>query len=168
MSGNHECESGMSLCVGAPSEVEPTCSPMLARAQHRENVRSPVESPAPGEPFVRQLPPCFDGNCTASRLRPFLRRRLSTARPQRVRIRARNPCFLVRRRLRGRYVGFIHLPTYKGRKASCARSAWSRLTFPHWGGNIGRPFKTTHPSTTFADGVFCQRRLGTSSRSCTA
>src|SRR5205807_10600827 len=35
---------------------------------------------------------------TASRLRPFARRRLSVSRPARVRIRARNPC--VRARLR--------------------------------------------------------------------
>lgn len=48
-----------------------------------------------------QRPPCFEGACTATRLRPFLRRRLSTARPHRVPMRARKPCLLMRRRLRG-------------------------------------------------------------------
>jgi hypothetical protein len=51
---------------------------------------------------TRQEPPCFDGSDTVSRLRPFLRRRERTARPQRVAIRARNPCLLIRRLLRGR------------------------------------------------------------------
>jgi hypothetical protein len=44
-----------------------------------------------------------------SRLRPFLRRRDSTARPHRVAIRARNPCLLIRRLFRGRYDGFIRV-----------------------------------------------------------
>jgi hypothetical protein len=51
---------------------------------------------------TRQEPPCFDGSETVSRLRPFFRRRERTARPQRVAIRARNPCLLTRRLLRGR------------------------------------------------------------------
>jgi hypothetical protein len=42
-----------------------------------------------------------------SRFRPFFRRRERTARPQRVAMRARNPCLLIRRLLRGRYDGFI-------------------------------------------------------------
>jgi hypothetical protein len=50
----------------------------------------------------RQEPPCFDGIETVSCLRPFLRRRERTARPQRVAIRARNPCLLIRRLFRGR------------------------------------------------------------------
>ena len=49
----------------------------------------------------RQEPPCFEGRETTSCLRPFLRRRESTARPHRVAIRARNPCLLIRRLLRG-------------------------------------------------------------------
>ena len=57
----------------------------------------------------RQEPPCFDGSETVSRLRPFLRRRDSTARPHRVAIRARNPCLLMRRLFRGRYDGFIRV-----------------------------------------------------------
>ena len=50
----------------------------------------------------RQEPPCFDGIDTVSCFRPFFRLRDSTARPQRVAIRARNPCLLTRRLLRGR------------------------------------------------------------------
>jgi hypothetical protein len=50
----------------------------------------------------RQDPPCFDGIETVSCFRPFFRRRESTARPQRVAIRARNPCLLILRLLRGR------------------------------------------------------------------
>jgi hypothetical protein len=50
----------------------------------------------------RQEPPCFDGSETVSRFRPFFRRRDKTARPQRVAIRARNPCLLIRRLFRGR------------------------------------------------------------------
>ena len=63
----------------------------------------------------RQEPPCFDGSETVSRLRPFLRRRESTARPQRVAMRARNPCLLMRRLLRGRYDGFIRVPSKMSR-----------------------------------------------------
>ena len=55
----------------------------------------------------RQEPPCFDGSETVSRFRPFFRLRDSTARPQRLAIRARNPCLLMRRLFRGRYDGFI-------------------------------------------------------------
>jgi hypothetical protein len=55
----------------------------------------------------RQEPPCFDGSETVSRLRPFLRRRERTARPHRVAMRARKPCLLIRRLLRGRYDGFM-------------------------------------------------------------
>ena len=65
----------------------------------------------------RQEPPCFDGSAIVSCFRPFLRRRESTARPQRVAIRARNPCLLIRRLLRGRYDGFMRvLPQSEPRK----------------------------------------------------
>jgi hypothetical protein len=40
---------------------------------------------------LRQEPPCLLPTATVSRFRPFFRRRDSTARPQRVAIRARNP-----------------------------------------------------------------------------
>jgi hypothetical protein len=65
----------------------------------------------------RQEPPCFDGSETVSRFRPFFRRRESTARPQRVAIRARNPCLAIRRLFRGRYDGFIRgtLPSEPGK-----------------------------------------------------
>jgi hypothetical protein len=66
----------------------------------------------------RQEPPCFDGSETVSRFRPFLRRRESTARPQRDAIRARNPCLLIRRLLRGRYDGFIRLDPGKVSRGS--------------------------------------------------
>lgn len=55
----------------------------------------------------RYRPPCLEPSFTVSRLRPFFRRRESVARPQRVAIRARKPCLLIRRRLRGRYDGFM-------------------------------------------------------------
>ena len=57
----------------------------------------------------RQEPPCFDGSETVSCFRPFLRRRESVARPQRVAMRARNPCLFTRRLLRGRYDGFMQV-----------------------------------------------------------
>jgi hypothetical protein len=64
-----------------------------------------------GEPVgsrqARQEPPCFEGREIASCFRPFLRLRDRTARPHRVAMRARNPCLLIRRLLRGRYEGFI-------------------------------------------------------------
>ena len=47
----------------------------------------------------------FDGSFTVRRLRPFLRRLLSTSRPHFVSIRVRNPCLRIRRLFRGRYVG---------------------------------------------------------------
>ena len=55
----------------------------------------------------RQDPPCFEGSDTVSCFRPFFRRRERTARPQRVAMRARNPCLVIRRLFRGRYDGFI-------------------------------------------------------------
>ena len=50
----------------------------------------------------RQEPPCFDGIETVSCFRPFFLRRERTARPQRVAMRARKPCLLILRLLRGR------------------------------------------------------------------
>jgi hypothetical protein len=51
--------------------------------------------------------PCLPPMVTTRRLRPRLRRAFRTLRPPRVAMRARNPCLLIRLRLRGRYVGFI-------------------------------------------------------------
>ena len=76
--------------------------------------QAPADVRAPGEPSgplqvlaSRQEPPCFDGRETVNRFRPFLRRRDSTSRPQRVAMRARKPCLLIRRRFRGLYDGFM-------------------------------------------------------------
>ena len=75
---------------------------------------APADVRAPGKPLgsrqtlsPRQDPPCLDGVETVSRFRPFFRRRESTSRPQRVAIRARKPCLLIRRRFRGLYDGFM-------------------------------------------------------------
>lgn len=145
VSWDDETDPGVSALVGEPSKVEKRCPTVLAQPQHRSDLRCPVESPAPWEPLAAQRPPCLDGNWTASRFRPFLRRRLRIARPQRVCIRARNPCLLERRLLRGRYVGFIRNSRYTlclwGRKASCDVRVGSRLTFPHGCGTFGRPFE---------------------------
>jgi hypothetical protein len=75
----------------------------------------------------RQEPPCFEGSDTVSRLRPFFRRRERTARPQRVAIRARNPCLLIRRLFRGRYDGFIRkiLQSEPGKLAGA--EAWGQV-----------------------------------------
>jgi hypothetical protein len=54
---------------------------------------------------TRQAEAYFDGSFTVRDLRPFFRRRFRTSRPHRVDIRARNPCFRMRRLLRGLYVG---------------------------------------------------------------
>lgn len=103
----------------------------------------------------------FDGSFTVSRLRPFLRRRLSTSRPHRVSIRARNPCLRMRRLLRGRYVGLpisTLLQTaassdYKRAKdrslpIDCQRLSLARnrerLTFPQGGPKVG-PRTFPHP-----------------------
>src|SRR3954451_3624757 len=55
----------------------------------------------------RQEPPCFDGNETVRRLRPFLRRREREGTPPPGAHPARNPCLVIRRLFRGRYDGFI-------------------------------------------------------------
>ena len=60
----------------------------------------------PAQSLRGQPPWCFDPMRTVSCFRPFLRRRESTSRPHRVAMRVRNPCLLMRLRLRGRYEGF--------------------------------------------------------------
>jgi hypothetical protein len=83
-----------------------TAAPALSKAAvNVGRAREPV-SPRQTRRW-RQEPPCFEGSETVSRFRPFFRLRESTARPHRVAIRARNPCLLMRRLLRGRYDGFI-------------------------------------------------------------
>jgi len=71
--------------------------------------RGTSETLAAGQALLLQTRACFDGALTASLFRPFLRRRLRTARPHLVFMRARKPCLFLRRRLRGLYVGFIQL-----------------------------------------------------------
>jgi hypothetical protein len=71
--------------------------------------------PAPGQLFSSAAdceesrgsytPAYLEGNWTASRLRPFFRRRLRTSRPHLVAMRNLKPCVRIRRLLRGRYVG---------------------------------------------------------------
>src|SRR5919108_1414787 len=87
---------------------------------------------------------CLEGERTVRRLRPFLRRRDSVARPQTVFMRARNPCLLMRRRFRGRYVGPI-FSSCKGGKVTRILRGGSRLTFPHAGRTFGPPLLDVLP-----------------------
>jgi len=80
--------------------LEPAAPAMGEAAANIRRAREPVGSRQARR--TRQEPPCFDGSETVSCLRPFFLRRERTARPQRVAIRARNPCLLIRRLLRGR------------------------------------------------------------------
>jgi hypothetical protein len=91
-----------------PDQVQVLEAAARALSEAAANVGRAREPVGPREARRwRQEPPCFDGNETVRRLRPFFRRRDSTARPQRVAIRARNPCLLIRRLFRGRYDGFM-------------------------------------------------------------
>src|SRR5437879_13092584 len=58
-------------------------------------------------------------------------------------MRARKPCFLMRRVLRGRYVGPMETPCEAGKRTRLRRDG-SRLTFPHAGRSFGPPFWTSH------------------------
>jgi hypothetical protein len=96
-------------CVVRPDHVEmlEAASPAGREAAAQfGRAREPVGSRKARR--SRQEPPCFEGSETVSRFRPFFRRRERTARPQREAIRARNPCLLIRRLLRGRYDGFMN------------------------------------------------------------
>ena len=102
--GTYRCDAG-SIRVHADGR-----SVDIAQAEPRQilaHARQPVGS---GQPFSRQPTPCLEAILMTSCLRPFLRRRDRVARPQRVAMRARKPCLLTRRLLRGRYDGFIGLP----------------------------------------------------------
>jgi hypothetical protein len=61
-----------------------------------------------------------------SRVRPFDRRFFNRARPARVCMRWRNPCFLLRRRLLGWNVRFTHGLLGPGRRAGHCAPAWGR------------------------------------------
>ena len=95
-------------------------APASAQGKAAVNVRRAREPMGPRQPRRwRQEPPCLLGSETVSRFRPFFRLRESTARPQRVAIRARKPCLLIRRLFRGRYDGFMRefLPSEPGKLA---------------------------------------------------
>ena len=136
--GRDDAQPRMAVIVGAPENLEPGSAPAGSAGQNRLDLRSARQTAAPREVLGRQAAPCFEGIWTLSRRRPFLRRRLRTSRPQRVFMRARKPCLRMRRVLRGRYVGCIGRPRVS-RKTYLGPTMGSRLTFPHWGGNIGRP-----------------------------
>ena len=107
-SGNDQSHARMARCVVDPDHVEMLGPAAPAGVQAATDVGRPREPVGPREAFRwRQEPPCFDGIETTSCRRPFLRRRDRTARPQRVAMRARKPCLLIRRLLRGRYDGFM-------------------------------------------------------------
>ena len=91
----------MAETIWPPGNIQSGGTTVVARALHSFQIRLAQNPPGPGQPFGRQRPPCFDGSETASLLRPFLRRRFNTSRPHRVFIRARKPCLLTRRLLRG-------------------------------------------------------------------
>ena len=112
-------EPGMSGAVLGPQDIQMRCPAPASLLEQSANQSAPGEPAGPWEPLRwRQDPPCLFGIRTVRTRRPFLRRRLSTARPQRSAIRARNPCLLTRRLLRGRYDGFMlaSLPFRKGAK----------------------------------------------------
>ena len=100
--GRDHTKSWMTMFVGTPDDLEPGRPPSTAAGYHRLELDRARETPMPRETLGRQAPPCFEGIWTVNCRRPFLRRRLSTARPQRVFMRARNPCLRMRRLFRGR------------------------------------------------------------------
>lgn len=162
--GNDQSHPWVARRIVRPDHVEmlETAAPAFGEAAANVGrAREPVGSRKARR--LRQEPPCFEGSDTVRRFRPFLRRRDSTARPQRDAIRARNPCLLIRRLLRGRYDGFIvfdpcqsepwklvgHATGVKtrggsgsgGQRVSGEREKIARrsLTFPHPTRNISRP-----------------------------
>jgi len=111
-----------------PDHVQVLAAAAAAMGEAAANVGRAREPVGPREARRwRQEPPCFDGSDTVSRFRPFFRRRERTARPQRVAIRARNPCLLIRRLFRGRYDGFIRgaLPSEPGKLVG--RDGWGQV-----------------------------------------
>src|SRR5690606_27388968 len=107
---NDQSHARMARWIVGPDHIEMLDPPAPASSEAVADVRGPREPVGPREALRwRQKLPCFDGSETTSRFRPFFRRRDNTARPQRSAMRARNPCFAIRRLLRGRYDGFIGL-----------------------------------------------------------
>jgi len=75
-----------------------------------------------------------NSSLTVSLCRPFLRRRLSTLRPPRVAIRARNPCLFRRFRLCGWYVRFIpSYPLFRKKQRNCKSRMLGQIVVPSFG-----------------------------------
>jgi len=106
--GDDQSHPWLARLVVHPDYIQVLGAAAAAMRQAAANVGRAREPMSPRQARRRrQEPPCFDGSDTVSRLRPFFRRRERTARPQRVAMRARNPCLVIRRLFRGRYDGFI-------------------------------------------------------------
>src|SRR5213592_46929 len=125
------------------SENLPYAAPQTI-AGHRAELEAGDDDPrprvahsirAPGDIEVRSTPPA-----------PLIPAggEVRAARPQTVFIRARKPCLLTRRRLRGRYDGPINFPREAGKRTPLSR-ARSRLTFPHAGRSFGPPLLDVPP-----------------------
>jgi len=114
--GNDDPRPRVALRVWTPSHLEVTHAHPAPGFPALYEISPAWQPCARRVPLARQPLQCFDGSCTVRRLRPFLRRRASVARPHLSFMRARKPCLLMRRRLRGRYVGFPILPSSKAGK----------------------------------------------------
>ena len=126
--GDDESHPWLARLVVHPDHVQMLEAAAPAMSEAAAKVGRAREPVSPREARrCRQEPPCFDGSDTVSRFRPFFRRRESTARPQRVAIRARNPCLVIRRLFRGRYDGFIRgiLPSEPGKLVG--REGWGQV-----------------------------------------
>ena len=110
-SRGNNTESWVTTVVGTPENLEAGGTSTGAAGHHCLKVGRARETPVPREALGRQAAPCLEGILTVNCRRPFLRRRLRTARPHRVFIRARKPCLRMRRLFRGWYVGCIDQPS---------------------------------------------------------
>ena len=101
--GNDQSHPWLARCIFHPNHIEVLEAAAPAIGEAAANVGRAHEPVGPWQARrTRQDPPCFEGIETVSCFLPFFRRRERTARPQRVAMRARNPCLLIRRLLRGR------------------------------------------------------------------
>jgi len=94
MLGNYKAYAWMMQKRSDEPEVEMLSSNTLPFSQNNFKLSSPRQAMTTRKALiinVRQAPAYFEGSWTVSCFRPFLRRRLSTSRPQRVAIRSRNP-----------------------------------------------------------------------------
>lgn len=114
--GNDDPGPRVALCVRPPGNVEMAHAHPASRFPTVRQICAARQSRTRRVPLGRQRLRCFEGSLTVRRLRPFLRRRDNVARPHLVLMRARNPCLLMRRRLRGRYVGFPIVSSCKAGK----------------------------------------------------